>query len=109
MCQLVGKPNHKVPVAPLQPILAVEEPFSRVIMDYVGPLPQTKAGNQYLLTVMCASSRFSEANPLCNIKAKNTVKALITFLPWWNFRGQYSPTRVLQILCLVYSNRLCTS
>ena len=57
MCQLVRKPNQKVPVAPLQPIPAVEEPFSRVIVDCVSPLPKTKAGNQYLITVMCASTR----------------------------------------------------
>ena len=82
VCQLVGKPNQKVPVAPLQPIPAVEEPFSRVIVDCIGPLPKTKAGNQYLLTVMCASTRFPEANPLRIIKAKNIVKALIKFLLW---------------------------
>ena len=79
MCQLVGKPNQKVSVAPLQPIPVAEEPFSRVIVDCVGPLPKTKAGNQYLLTVMCASTRFPEAIPLRNIKAKNIVKALIKF------------------------------
>ena len=79
MCQLAGKPNQKVSVAPSQPVPAVEEPFSRVIVDCVGSLPKTKARNQYLLTVMCASTRFPEAIPLCNIKAKNIVKALIKF------------------------------
>ena len=34
-CQLVGKPNWKIPTAPLKPIPAFEEPFSRVIMDCV--------------------------------------------------------------------------
>ena len=48
-------------------------------MDCVGPLPKTKGGNQYLLTVMCDSTRFPEVIPLCNIKAKNIVKALIKF------------------------------
>ena len=33
ICQLVGKPNKKLPVAPLQPIPAMEEPFSRIIVD----------------------------------------------------------------------------
>ena len=78
VCRLVGKPNQKVPVAPLQPIPAVEESFSRVIVDCVGPLPET-ARNQYLLTVICASTRFPEAIALRNIKAKNIVKALIMF------------------------------
>ena len=56
---------------------AFEEPFSRVIVDCVGPLPKTKKGNQFLLTVMCASTWFPEAVPLRNIKAKTVVTALI--------------------------------
>ena len=76
-CQLVGKPNQKPHVAPLQPISGFEEPFSRVIVDCVGPLPKTKKGKQFLLTVMCASTRFLEAVPLCNIKAKTVITALI--------------------------------
>ena len=78
-CQVVGKPNQTLPKAPLQPIPAFEEPLSRVIIDCVGPLPKTKSGNQYLLTVMCASTRFPEAIPLRNISAKTIVKALIKF------------------------------
>jgi len=57
-CQLVGKPNQAIPKAPLQPIPAFEEPFSRIIIECVRPLPKTRAGNQYLLTTMCASTRF---------------------------------------------------
>ena len=78
-CQIVGKPNQTIPKAPLQPIPAVQEPFSRVIVDCVGPLPKTRSGNQYLLTIMCASTRFPEAIPLRNIKAKTIVKALTKF------------------------------
>ena len=78
-CQMVGKPNQKIPRAPLHPILAFEEPFSRVIIDCVGPLPNTKSGNEFLLTIMCASTRFPEAIPLRNIKAKTIVRALIKF------------------------------
>ena len=78
-CQMVGKPNQPLPKAPLQPIPAFEEPFSRILIDCVGPLPKTKLGNQYLLTIMCASARFPEAIPLRNIKVKTIVKALIKF------------------------------
>ncbi|KAL5009933.1 hypothetical protein ScPMuIL_012238 [Solemya velum] len=51
----------------------------KVIIDCVGPLPKTKSGNEYLLTIMCASTRFPEAIPLRNIKAPNIVKALVKF------------------------------
>ena len=78
-CQMVGKPNQTIPKAQLQPIPAFEEPFSRVIIDCVGPLPKTKSGCEYLLTIMCASTRFPEAIPLRNIKAKTIVKALVKF------------------------------
>ena len=78
-CQMVGKPNQVIPPAPLLPIPVIEEPFSRVIVDCVGPLPKTKSGSEYLLTIMCAATRFPEAVPLRNIKTKNISKALIKF------------------------------
>ena len=84
-CQVVGKPNQAIPKAPLQPIPAFEEPFSRIIIDCVGPLPKTRSGNQYLLTVMCASTRFPEAIPLRDIKAKTIVKALTKFSSVFGF------------------------
>ena len=63
-CKIVGKPNQAIPKAPLQPVPAFEEPFSRIITDCVGSLPKTRSGNQYLLTIICASTRFPEAIPL---------------------------------------------
>ena len=78
-CQMVGKPNQRIPNAPLHPIPAFEEPFCRILIDCVGPLPKTKHGNEHILTIMCASTRFPEAIPLRNTSAGKIVKALITF------------------------------
>ena len=78
-CQMVGKPNQTISKAQLQPIPAFDEPFSRILIDCVGPLPRTKSGNEYLLTIMCTSTRFPEVIPLRNIKTKSVVKALIKF------------------------------
>jgi len=75
-CQVVGKANQKPKVVPLKPIPIAKEPFSHVIIDCVGPLPKTKKGNQYLLTITCSSTRFPEAIPLRNIKTPQIVKAL---------------------------------
>ena len=77
--QMVGKPNQTIPKAHLQPIPAFDEPFNRIIIDCVGPLPKTKSGNEYLDKIMCACTRFPEAIPLGNIKTKNIVKALVKF------------------------------
>ena len=75
--QVVGKPNKTILRAPLHPIPDFDEAFSKVIIDCVGPLPKTKAGNEYLLTIMCSSTRFPEAIPLRNIKAKRFVEHLV--------------------------------
>ena len=77
---MVSKPNQAIPKAGLQPISAFDEPFSRLIFNCVGPLPKIKSGNEYLLTSMCASTRFPEAIPLRNIKTKTIVRALLKLL-----------------------------
>ena len=77
---MVGKPNQTIPKAHLQPIPDFDEPFSRIIIDCVGLLPNTKSSHEYLLTIMCASTSFPEAIPLGNIKTKNIVKAMVNFL-----------------------------
>ena len=79
---MVGKPNQTIPKAHLQPIPSFDESFSRIIIDCVGPLPKTKLGHEYLLTIMCASTCFPEAIPLRNIKTKNIVKALVKFFTY---------------------------
>lgn len=68
-----------MPPAPLRPIPAIGEPFERVLVDCVGPLPRTKSGSQYILTIMCVATRFPEAIPLRKITAKSVTKALIKF------------------------------
>ena len=78
-CQLGGKPNQNIPKAPLHPIPAFDEPFAHIIIDCVGPLPKTKSQNEYLLTIMCSSTRFPEAIPLRSIKTNTILKALIKF------------------------------
>ena len=74
---MLETPNQKIPPVPLQPFPAFEEPFSRVLIDCIGPLPKSKSGNEYLLNIMCTSTRFPEAIPLRNIKAKAIIKALV--------------------------------
>lgn len=76
---MVGNPNQVVPPAPLHPTRAVGEPFEHVLVDCIGPLPRTKAGNQYLLMAMCLYTRFPEAVPLRKITAPAISKAQIKF------------------------------
>jgi len=78
-CQVVGKPNQMPNPAPLKLIPAIEESFSRVLVECMEPLPKTRSGNQYLLTIMFVNTRFPEAIPVRNIKASTIVKALLKF------------------------------
>lgn len=79
ICQVAGKPNQVIPPAPLCPIPVIGEPFEYVIIDCVGPLPKSKSGNQFLLTIMCLATRYPEAIPLRKITAPAVVKALLKF------------------------------
>ncbi|XP_068240240.1 uncharacterized protein [Palaemon carinicauda] len=77
ICQVIGKPNQSIPPAPLIPIPVLEEPFEKILIDCVGPLPSTCKGNKSILTIMCRSTRFPIAIPLKNISAKNIATNLI--------------------------------
>ncbi|XP_068213400.1 uncharacterized protein [Palaemon carinicauda] len=79
VCQLVGKPNQKIPKALLIPIPSVGEPFREVIIDVVGPLPRTRRGHEYILTIVDRMSRFPEAVPLRSIRGEKIVEALLIF------------------------------
>ncbi len=60
----------------MDPVLAVAEPFSRVIIDWVGPLHQTKYVNCYLLT-----------NLLRKVSSQTIMKALIKVLNQFRIPG----------------------
>lgn len=79
VCQVVGKPNQGPKRVPLHPIPIVDEPFSRLMIDIVGPLPKTSKGNQYVLTIMCTTTRFPEAIPLRSCTTKVISQALLKF------------------------------
>lgn len=54
----------------LYPIPILGKPFEWIILDCVGPLPKTKSGHEYLLTLMCAANHFPEAVQLHIISSK---------------------------------------
>ncbi len=78
-CQVAGKPNQVVAPAPLKPVPVMSEPFEKLVIDCVGPLPRTKSGHSYLLTLMCSATRFPEAIPLRTLKTPAIVKAIVKF------------------------------
>ncbi len=108
---MVGKPNQAVPPAPLKPIPAIGEPFECVIKDFVGPLPKTKSGYTYLLTIMCAATRYPEAIPLRSLRDKAIVKALTFSFLLLDFQRSSKRTRelILYPVCLIWFYLSCIS
>jgi len=76
ICQLTGKPSQVVKPAPLSPIPALGQPFEHLIIDCVGPLPPSKSGCAYILTIMCQTTRYPAAFPLRSISVKPVVRSL---------------------------------
>ena len=104
-CQMVGKPNQTIPKAHLLPIPAFDEPFSRILVDCVGPLPETRSGNECLLTVMCTSTRIPEAIPLRSIGAETVVKAVMEF---FTMIGLPKSDQFQQVMCELGLNQCKT-
>ena len=54
------------------------EPFQRVGVDIMGPLPETVRGNKYILVLCDYFTRWVEAFPLVNHKAETVAETLVT-------------------------------
>ncbi|KAL5509796.1 hypothetical protein EMCRGX_G005226 [Ephydatia muelleri] len=77
-CSACQKASFKgVKPAPLIPLPIVSEPFSRIAMDIVGPLPRSRAGNKYILVICDYATRYPEAVPLKSIDAESVAEELI--------------------------------
>ena len=64
-------------IAPLIPLPIIEEPFQRIAMDLVGPLPQSRSGNKYILVICDYATRYPEAIPLRSIDAEHIAEELV--------------------------------
>ena len=73
-CQKATR-NYAYHKAPLQP-MPVTEPFMRVHMDILGPLPETPEGNKYILSVVDSFTGWIECIPMKNQQADTVAKLL---------------------------------
>eukprot|EP00731_Ephydatia_muelleri_P033526 Em0031g34a len=77
-CRICQKASRlKGSKAPLIPLPIVTEPFRRVAMDIVGPLPRTKSGNRYILVMSDYATRYPEAVPVKAIDAEHIAEELV--------------------------------
>ncbi|XP_070576386.1 uncharacterized protein [Ptychodera flava] len=64
--------------AKLIPMPVLEEPFQRIAMDMIGPLPVTSRGNRFVLTICDYATRYPEAIPVPTLEAKRIAEELVT-------------------------------
>ena len=74
ICQQVKRNYHAMP-APLQPLPAGDT-FSRLHLDFLGPLKKTSNGHQYILLVVDSFSKWCEAFPLKTMHASEVARIL---------------------------------
>jgi len=74
LCQKSKTSQHRKK-APLKP-LEVVEPFGRVHMDFVGPLPKTSEGFRHLLVVVDSTTLYVEAFPTKSTTAEEVAQVL---------------------------------
>ena len=73
-CQESKRDAHKHP-APLKP-LEIEEPFSTLHIDHIGPLPTSKEGYKYCLLVIDRFTKFPECFATKTTDAAETAQIL---------------------------------
>jgi transposase InsO family protein len=71
---------HSQHAAAAQPIEVPARQFSHIHVDLVGPLPVSKTGALYLLTIIDRSTRWFEAVPMAAVAAADCASAL--FVQW---------------------------
>ena len=65
---------YKVPLITVPPM---DEPFSRIAIDIVGPLIRSEQGNRYILVACGYGTKYPEATPLKTIDAETDAYALV--------------------------------
>ncbi|GFS56636.1 integrase catalytic domain-containing protein [Trichonephila clavipes] len=63
---------------PITPIVRPENPFEVWSVDFIGPLePSSRRGHKYIIRAVDICTRWAEAAPVRNIKAKTTCEVLM--------------------------------
>ena len=77
-CEVCQKSNPKYPIrAKMVSMPLIEQPFQRIAMDVIGPLPCTQRGNRFILSICDYATRYPEAIALPSVEAPRVAKELV--------------------------------
>lgn len=58
----------------------IDLPFTRIVMDVIGLLPRSSAGNQYILVFMDYATRYPDVVPLRTVMVPRIAEELIKWI-----------------------------
>jgi hypothetical protein len=73
----MGTAKGRVHRAPLVSIPPRDDPFQRIALDFVGPLPLSENKNRFMLVCVDYATKYPEAIPMKNQDAVSVANALI--------------------------------
>ena len=77
-CEVCQRSHPRKPArAEMIPMPLVSKPFQRIAMDIIGPLPRTKRGNRFILTICDYATRYPEAIALPSTEATRVAQELM--------------------------------
>jgi len=99
---------------PLHSLPLVIEPFCKVAIDIVGPLPICKdCGNRFILTVLDLCTHYLEAVPLRNYTAQSVAQALASVFSRFGFRQEVLSDQgtdlISALMQIFYGRPICLS
>jgi len=105
-CQRLGK-GGTPQRAPLHNLPLVSEPFSRIAIDIIGPLPVcNETENRFILTILDLATHYPDAIPLKQHTAKDIALALTSVFTRFGFpteilsdQGPELMSELMQIFC----------
>ena len=101
VCQIKAPVGRDKP-APFQRMPLIEEPFQRVVIDLVGPLPVTNDRYEYILTMVDMATRWAEATPLRKITADKVAEALFDMFSRVGFPKEIQSDRGQQFMSQLF-------
>lgn len=72
-----GTAKGRVKKVPLVSIPTIDEPFQRIALDFVGPLPLTESKNRFVLVCVDYATKYPIAVALKNQEAETVAEALM--------------------------------
>lgn len=84
---------NKIKIGSKEPLVITEtpaKPFDKIIVDTIGPLPVSEAGNKYAVTIICDLTKYVIGIPLPNKEAITVARALVdNFILIFGLPGEF--------------------